>query len=48
MMEDRRKREMPDLTYDLDGDGFVGAKEYAVARLFDVEKKNSLSPDQRK
>ena len=35
MMEARKKEAIPDISYDLDGDGFVGGRDYVVARRFD-------------
>ena len=30
---------IPDLSYDIDGDGFVGGRDYVIARKFDQENK---------
>jgi hypothetical protein len=47
MLDYRRKEAIPDLSYDLDGDGFVGGKDYVVARKFDKGLKNYLTPSER-
>ena len=47
MLDYRRKEAIPDVSYDLDGDGFVGGKDYVVARKFDKGFKNYLTPDER-
>ncbi|CAD7949788.1 unnamed protein product [Amoebophrya sp. A25] len=38
---------VPDLSYDFDGDGVVGQRDYFVGRFFDTEKKGSLTSEQR-
>ena len=30
---------IPDISYDIDGDGFVGGRDYVIARKFDQEIK---------
>ena len=47
LIEKRKKEALPDLTYDLDGDGFVGGRDYMVARRFDKGAKNYLTKDER-
>jgi hypothetical protein len=47
MMETRKKEVIPDTSYDLDGDGFVGGRDYVVARRFDEGFKNYLTPNER-
>ena len=47
LIEKRKKEALPDLTYDLDGDGFVGGRDYMVARRFDKGNKNYLTKDER-
>lgn len=47
MLETRKKEVVPDASYDLDGDGFVGGRDYVVARRFDEGFKNYLTPDER-
>jgi hypothetical protein len=47
MLETRKKEILPDISYDLDGDGFVGGHDYVVARRFDVGFKNSLTKEER-
>jgi hypothetical protein len=34
-MEQRWKENLPDISYDLDGDGLINGKDYVIARLFD-------------
>ena len=47
MLDYRRKEAIPDVSYDLDGDGFVGGKDYVVARKFDKGFKNYLTTEER-
>jgi hypothetical protein len=35
MLEMRKKEALPDISYDLDGDGLVNGKDYVLARRFD-------------
>ena len=43
MMDIRKAEILPDISYDLDGDGFVGGRDYVVARRFDNGFKNYLT-----
>ena len=43
LIEERQKEWVPDISYDLDGDGFVGGHDYVVARRFDKGAKNYLT-----
>lgn len=47
MYECRKKEVLPDISYDLDGDGYVGGRDYVVARRFDDGFKNYLTVDER-
>lgn len=47
LKEIRKKEILPDLSYDLDGDGFVGGRDYVVARRFDEGFKNYLTEEER-
>jgi hypothetical protein len=47
LKEVRRKEILPDISYDLDGDGFVGGRDYVIARRFDEGFKNYLTTDER-
>ena len=33
----RKASEKPDISFDVDGDGFVGPQDMAVAKIFDVD-----------
>jgi hypothetical protein len=43
LLEARKKEWMPDLSYDLDGDGFVGGRDYVISKVFDVDKDGKLN-----
>ena len=48
ILKELRKREsIPDISYDLDGDGFVGGKDYVIARRFDNGQKNYLTEEEK-
>ena len=47
LLESRKKEILPDISYDLDGDGFVGGRDYVVARRFDEGTKNALTKEER-
>jgi hypothetical protein len=47
LIDNRKKEILPDISYDLDGDGFVGGRDYVVARRFDEGFKNSLTKEER-
>lgn len=37
LKEDRKKQDLPHISYDLDGDGYVGARDYFIAKQFDKD-----------
>ena len=47
LIEKRKKESLPDISYDIDGDGFVGGRDYMIARRFDKGGKNSLTKEER-
>lgn len=47
LIERRKKEKLPDPSYDIDGDGFVGGRDYFIARHFDNGAKNYLTPEER-
>ena len=48
LFELRKKEHLPDISYDLDGDGYVGGRDYVIGRRFDEGLKNYLTGDERK
>ena len=47
LKEIRKKDILPDISYDLDGDGFVGGRDYVIARRFDEGFKNYLTAEEK-
>ena len=43
MLKDRRKEKIPDISYDLDGDGSVNVRDYALAKMFDKDGDGKLN-----
>ena len=39
---------MPDPTYDLDGDGYVGPRDYLIAKRFDLDGDGKLNSQERR
>ena len=48
LIEFRKRENIPDISYDLDGDGQVGGKDYFMSRRFDEGFKNYLTEEERK
>ena len=44
----RRRERIPDLSFDLDGDGLVGNRDFVIAKLFDADKDGKLNEQERK
>lgn len=47
LKEIRKNEVLPDISYDLDGDGFVGGRDYVIARRFDEGFKNYLTAEEK-
>ena len=43
LMELRKKDNLPDISYDLDGDGVVSSKDYYLGKRFDLDKDGKLN-----
>ena len=43
----RRQEFIPDITYDIDGDGFVDHKDMAIAKMFDKNKDGILDDEEK-
>jgi hypothetical protein len=48
LLENRRKEKIPDITYDLDRDGFVGGRDYVLAKRVDKDCDGKLNEKERK
>ena len=43
LLEFRKQANLPDISYDLDGDGVVSGKDYYLGKLFDIDKDGKLN-----
>lgn len=48
LMAARRAEKIPDMSYDIDGDGVVDQRDYFLGKLFDADHADRLTPGQRK
>ena len=48
IQEQRRAERIPHISYDLDRDGYVGGKDYVVAKQFDKDGDGKLNEEERK
>ena len=48
LLERRKKEKIPDISYDLDGDGYVGGRDYVLAKRFDVDGDGKLNEIEKK
>lgn len=48
LLEARKKGNIPDISFDLDGDGFVGGRDYVIAKIFDKDGDGKLNTNERK
>jgi len=48
LIEKRRLDKIPDKSYDLDGDGFVGGRDYVISKRFDVDKDGKLNTNEKR
>ena len=39
---------MPDMSFDLDGDGYVGNKDFVLSKIFDKDGDGKLNAEERK
>ena len=48
LIERRKKERIPDISYDLDGDGYVGGRDYVLAKRYDVDGDGKLNEIEKK
>jgi hypothetical protein len=48
IQEQRKAERIPHISYDLDRDGYVGGKDYVVAKQFDKDGDGKLNEEERK
>ena len=44
----RRKERVPDISYDLDKDGYVGGRDFVIAKRFDLDGDGKLNEQEKK
>ena len=47
MQANRRRELVPDISFDLDGDGIVGNRDLVIAKLFDKDGDGKLNKEER-
>lgn len=47
LLHNRKQEKIPDPTYDLDMDGFVGGRDYFLAKRFDLDKDGKLNAQEK-
>ena len=48
LFDKRKKERIPDISYDLDKDGYVGGRDYVIAKRFDVDNDGKLNELEKK
>ena len=48
LLELRRKEKLPDISYDLDKDGYVGGRDLVLSKRFDIDKDGKLNEKEKK
>ena len=48
LLEKRKKEKIPDISYDLDGDGYVGGRDFVLAKRYDVDGDGKLNEIEKK
>ena len=44
----RKKEKIPDISYDLDKDGYVGGRDFVIAKRYDVDNDGKLNEQEKK
>ena len=47
LFDKRKKERIPDISYDLDKDGYVGGRDYVIAKRFDVDNDGKLNEQEK-
>ena len=48
LLDFRKKQRIPDISYDLDKDGYVGNKDYVISKIYDVDNDGKLNEIEKK
>lgn len=47
LLENRKKDNLPDMSFDLDGDGIVSGKDYCIGKRFDLDQDGKLNNEEK-
>ena len=48
LIQIRKKEKIPDISYDLDRDGYVGGRDLVIAKRYDIDKDGKLNEKEKK
>jgi len=48
VLKNRKREWVSDISFDLDGDGFVGNRDLVLSKLFDKDNDGKLNAEERK
>ena len=48
LIEIRKKEKIPDISYDLDKDGYVGGRDYVISKRYDIDNDGKLNEQEKK
>ena len=48
LLEIRKKERLPDISYDLDKDGYVGGRDFVISKRFDLDGDGKLNEQEKK
>lgn len=48
LTQKRQQQRMPDMSYDLDGDGYVGNRDFVLSKVFDKDGDGRLNSEERR
>lgn len=48
LLQKRKLDRIPDKSYDLDGDGFVGGRDYVISKRYDIDRDGKLDEKEKK
>ena len=48
LIEKRKKEKIPDISYDLDQDGYVGGRDFVIAKRYDIDNDGILNEQEKK
>ena len=48
LLQIRKKEKIPDISYDLDKDGYVGGRDYVISKRFDIDNDGKLNEQEKR